>query len=350
MNRRFFGAFLYGTSSWNAAALLFVAVAYALLGLWLQRAGVGAAVRIGTLTGFVILMGIAVLLYYGKRQATMTRSVDRETLRAEVETKVVHELQEALTHQNLPTVSNMGFSATYLPASVDSKIGGDWYDAFELPHGRIMFSIGDVSGHGIEAAATMSRARQAIIAAALHDSDPASILTRANTMLLRQATPFATAICGFVDPATLRVYYATAGHPPAILIDGNGSATLLQYGGIPLGVLADCTYTTFEVAAAPDSMLVLYTDGATEYDHNIIEGERRMLSTAAAIARGGASNPAQAIRDAIFAEYKPQDDVAILTIAFRDHAATYGVTSSDGDEWAVSVRGVREPFESETSQ
>lgn len=347
MNRRFFGAFLYGTSSWNAAVLLFVAVAYVLLSLWLHREGVGAALGIVTLTGFVTVMGLAVLLYYGKRQAMMTRSVDREMLRADVETKVVHELQEALTQQNVPTVSNMGFSATYLPASVGSKIGGDWY-AFELPHGRIMFSIGDVSGHGIAAAATMSRARQAIVAAALHDSDPASILTRANTMLLRHATPLATAICGFVDPATLRVYYATAGHPPAILIDGNGSATLLQYGGIPLGVLADCTYTTFEVAAGPDSMLVLYTDGAIEYDHNIIEGERRMLSTAAAIARGRVSNPAQAIRDPIFTEYKPQDDVTILTIAFRDRAAKYGVTNSDGDESAVSVRGVREPFESET--
>jgi len=343
MDRRFFARFLYGTSAWNAAVLLLLLVFYAALSRWLFVAKVGSGARGVLLTGFVGLLVVGAILYYGSRQATMSRLLDAETKRAESEKQMAYKLQGAFLQQRLPVASNLGFSATYLPATLGTLVGGDWYDAFELSRGRIMFSIGDVAGHGIEAAVAMSRARQAIIAAALQDIDPGLILARANTALLIQDTKFATAICGYVDTATLEVTYATAGHPPGIMIDKDGSARLLEYEGLPLGVAQDAVYPTFHLDAPLDSLLVLYTDGALEYDRNLLEGERRMLQTASDIAVRRVKNPAGAIQDAIFAEYEPLDDVAILTISFHDQAQ--GANERDESErWSVGLTGLRAPI------
>lgn len=324
--------------------VLFVLLACYLTLAWLFRAAsVGAIANAIVLDGFVVLLLAGIMLVYGARQAAVSRRADAETLRADTEHQLVAKLQEAFVQQQLPAVSNMGFSATYLPASTNSTIGGDWYDAFEMPHGRVMFAIGDVAGHGIEAAVTMSRVRQAIIAAALHDSDPGSVLARANETLMLQDTRFATALCGYVDPGTLEVTYATAGHPPAILVDKDGGAQLLQYDGVPLGVVKGSAYPTFTLRAEHGSLLVMYTDGLLEYNHDLIEGERRMLEVAKNIAIQRVANPAGAIEDAVFKDCKPLDDVAILTIAFRN----YGVDAAEDGEserWSIGLRGVRAPF------
>lgn len=332
---------MYGTSGWNAAVLLLLFLLYAALSWWLETHGFAGALGSVILVGAVAVLAIAALLYYGHRQATITRSLDAQTVRANAERQAVDQLQEALLQQNLPAVANLRFSATYSPATVGSNVGGDWYDAFELPHGRIMFCIGDVSGHGIEAAATMTRARHAVIAAALRDSDPASILHHTNDALLLRNAKFTTAICGYVNTATLEVRYATAGHPPAILIDADGEATLLRYGGLPLGVEPNGGYSTFDFTAKPNSMLLLYTDGLIEYSRDLIEGERRMLKIACDTMRECAEDPAEAIRQAIFSHYKASDDVAILTISFRDTAASIDHSS----DWSVGLHGARTPFD-----
>lgn len=338
--------FFYGTSGWNAAALLLLLLCYLGLAHWVSVARVGSVANSVLLGGFVLLLMIGAMLYYGARQATISRRLDSETLRADAEHELVGRLQEAFLQQPLPAVSNMAFSATYLPASTQSLVGGDWYDALELPHGRVMFSIGDVAGHGIDAAVTMSRARQAIIAAALQDSNPGSVLARANETLMLQKTNFATAICGYVDPQTLEVTYATAGHPPAILVDRSGAARLLRYQGLPLGIESGSTYPTFTLKADHDSLLVLYTDGLLEYDHDLIAGERRMLEAAKNVAAQRLTDPAGAIEDAIFKNCKPLDDVAILTIAFRDHALD-AANADSSERWSIGLRGRRAPYRSE---
>ncbi|HEY6234279.1 MAG TPA: PP2C family protein-serine/threonine phosphatase [Candidatus Elarobacter sp.] len=335
--------FLYGTSGWNAAVLLLLLICYVGLAGWLRAAHVGSTANSVLLGGFVLLLLIGVMLYYGSRQASISRRLNEQTLRADAEHRLTTELQKAFLQQPLPAISNMGFSATYLPAAAQSLVGGDWYDAFELPHGRVMFSLGDVAGHGIEAAVTMTRARQSIIAAALQDSDPGSVLARANEMLLMQDTKFATAICGYIDPGTLEVTYATAGHPPAIFVDQSGAARLLPYDGLPLGVEHGASYPTFKLTAEHDSLLVLYTDGLLEYDRDLIEGERRMVEAARNIAVQRLSNPAGAIEDAIFKNRKPVDDVAILTIAFRD-ASIAGANADPSENWSIGLRGLRAPY------
>jgi serine phosphatase RsbU (regulator of sigma subunit) len=159
-----------------------------------------------------------------------------------------------------------------------------------------------------------------------------------------QDTRFATAIFGYVDPVTLRVTYATAGHPPGILVGLDGIAQHLLYDGLPLGVAHDAEYPTFEIQAEHGAILVLYTDGLIEYDRDVLAGERRILDAVSAIALRRIDNPAAAIRDAIFTGYEPTDDVAIMTIAFSQHP----IDGSDADAplWSVGVRGVRAPLTS----
>ncbi len=276
----------------------------------------------------------------------MARENEAERLRLEIEKQITDRLQEEFQKRQLPVVHNVGFSATYVPART-GMIGGDWYDAFELPDGRIMFSIGDVAGHGVDGAVTMTRAREAILAVALGATDPGKVLESANVALMLQDTKFATAICGYIDPSTLRVAYATAGHPPAIMVGLDGVAEHLQYDGLPLGVAHDSRYRSFEVQVEHGAILVLYTDGLLEYDRDLLAGERRILEAVSAIALRRLDNPAAAIRDAIFTGYEPTDDVAIMTIAFSEHP----IDAPDGDapHWSVGVRGVRAAFASGAS-
>jgi hypothetical protein len=347
--RAFAGRFLYGTSSRNAVVFGLCAAAFAAIIIWVLivafRPGAGSPESRISVLALCALVAVAVGcvgLYYGARQAGMARRIDVETRRADDQTRIAEELQQAFLQQQLPSLSNLGFSATYLPASNDSHVGGDWYDAFELPDGRIVFSIGDVAGHGIDAAVTMSRARQAIITAALQDGDPGVVMARANLTLMLQDTRFATAICGSVDPRTLAVTYATAGHPPAILVRPNGDAQMLQYDGLPLGVAHDATYRTFSLAAEDKALLVLYTDGVIEYDRDLAAGERRLLDVVRDVARRHVDNPAAEIERAIFASTDPRDDVAIMTVVFAKEPG--GDTDAFHASRSVGFRGVRAPF------
>ena len=270
------------------------------------------------LTGFMLIAVFGAALYYGARQAQMMHRIDVETQRADAEKRIADQLQEAFQQQQLPSLSNLRFSATYMPASSEARVGGDWYDAFVLPDGCVMFSIGDVAGHGIDAAVTMSRARQTIIAASLQERDPGAVLAHANLTLLLQHTKFATAICGFVDPRTLAVSYANAGHPQGIFVTKNGVARLLDHAGLPLSVAHDAAYASFNLTVEPGSMLILYTDGILEYNRDLIFGEERLLRIASDVAKRAIDNPASAIRDAVFTGYEPGDDVAIMTIKFAE--------------------------------
>jgi serine phosphatase RsbU (regulator of sigma subunit) len=236
----------------------------------------------------------------------------------ENERRIADALQEAFLQRRLPSSEAIALHATYVPASNEARVGGDWYDAFELPDGRILFSIGDVAGHGIEAAVVMSRARQAIIAAALHETDPAAVLGRANATIVLQGGPMITAICGFIDPQNLELVYSTAGHPAPAFAPANASAKLLPQDGIPLGLFPDVPFRTFVAQAAPGDLLVFYTDGVTEHKRDVVVGEARLLA-AASLARP-AENPAASVYGTIFGSDLPADDVAILTVSFKGGA------------------------------
>ena len=234
----------------------------------------------------------------------------------EEEKRTVDRLQEAFTQKTLPAFPTVTFDAVYVGASHEASVGGDWYDAFELPDKRILFSIGDVCGHGLEAAVVMSRARQTLLSIGSTNTDPATVLSLTNRVLNLQDAPMVTAICGYIHPGTMAISYATAGHPAPILTETNGDSKHLPSFGVPLAILEHPDFRTFHARGSEGSVLVLYTDGAIEQTRDIIAGEATLMAACAGATRKRATQPAQFIYGAIFGETAPTDDVAILTATF----------------------------------
>lgn len=150
------------------------------------------------------------------------------------EHRVADRLQRALLPEKLPSIDGAEFFAAYRPASDEAEVGGDWFDAFALPNGRVAVSIGDVAGHGLEAAVIMGEVRQAIRTAAVAAESASAVLDYVNRIfLLRQSLGIVTAIFGIYDPATSELRYACAGHPPPLLALTSGPVRALPAGSLP---------------------------------------------------------------------------------------------------------------------
>lgn len=240
--------------------------------------------------------------------------------------RIADALQRALAPKDLPTASAVAFDATYVAPKHESDIGGDWYDVFNLPDGRIAFSVGDVTGHGLDAAAAMSRAREAIAAAAFSLGSPADVLEQANRILIHRSSPIVTALYGTIEPSSLSLAYATAGHPPPALAFREEAAIFCDYDGLPLAVERDATYTTFSRTLRRGALLVLYTDGVVEFSRDLAEGEARLLDAVTRHARLSTASPSEPILHDVLGGRPAGDDIALLAIKFigdpivRDYA------------------------------
>jgi CHASE3 domain sensor protein len=298
-----------------------------------------ALVRIIIVTGLLGGTFALAYAYFSAQRNRLLAETSRQRMLYENEKRIADALQAAFVQKALPVIPHLGFHASYIPAGAEAQVGGDWYDAFELPDGRILFSIGDVAGHGIEAAVIMSRARQAIISNALNERDPALVLERANQTLMLQEPKMVTAICGYIDSRSLEICYATAGHPPPVMAAPERGPYFLEHDGIPLGIFAAVEYASFRVVAEPGALLVLYTDGVIEHKRDLIDGERRLLDAAQAVVANGAADPAASVRNAIFGDVSPNDDVAIMTVSFaiRDQAARTTVNALSQNRLTVTA-------------
>ncbi len=192
--------------------------------------------------------------------------------RLEAEHRIVELLQRTIVPDRLPDVPNVQLGAAYRPAEVDMDVGGDWYDAFLVRDDSLVLVVGDVAGHGIEAASLMGRVRNALRAYANEDADPASILTRLDRLLRTQdATQMVTAFVARFHPDGRTMSWSRAGHPPALLVTDDGSARFLEdVNEAPLGTLAREYRTAYE-QLAPGSLLVSYTDGLIERRDRVLD-------------------------------------------------------------------------------
>ncbi|MFG2709952.1 PP2C family protein-serine/threonine phosphatase [Streptomyces goshikiensis] len=175
-------------------------------------------------------------------------------------------LQREMLPASLPALPGLRTAARYAPARDGLDIGGDWYDGFPLPDGTVAFSIGDVQGHDVEAAAFMGQVRIGLRAVAAAAPDPGEVLRRANDLLLSMDRElFAT--CSFLrfDPATWELESARAGHVPAVWATADGEYGItLDDGGLPLGMLTGSGYPVTRRRLTAAGSLVLLTDGVVE--------------------------------------------------------------------------------------
>ncbi|GAA3385966.1 SpoIIE family protein phosphatase [Streptomyces racemochromogenes] len=172
----------------------------------------------------------------------------------------------------------------YRPAETESLVGGDWYDTLVLPSGLILLSVGDVAGHGIEAATGMVVLRNALRGLAVTGAGPAQLMSWLNTVthhLTKQVT--ATAVCGLYDPRTRVMRWARAGHLPPVLVRKDGARAFPLIDGLLLGALPDVTYAEGEILLEPQDTLLMFTDGLVERrDASVQDSLADLLRTAGA--------------------------------------------------------------------
>jgi PAS domain S-box-containing protein len=247
--------------------------------------------------------------------------IDAQKRALERTKRVAETLQDVFLPSKLPQLAGVRFDAVYLPAERDALIGGDWYDAFELPDGRLIFSIGDVAGHGLAASLSVGRLRQAIYALAFTLHDPATILAQLNAMLEHQEPgTMVTAMVGAIDPDHARLTYASAGHPPPIVAyPGDETARSLPLGGPPLGTGLAARWTSHRARLAPDAVLAVFTDGMIEFSRDVADAEAR-LRAAVKLLVGDTTiaRPAAAVQQLVFDTRRPHDDAALLIVQFSD--------------------------------
>ncbi len=204
------------------------------------------------------------------RREAAVRDGDIEALRerldvAEHELEDLRAIRDALTPPELPTRPGLELAAAFLPAAAE-RVSGDFYLVAEGPEDSTVLVIGDVIGHGLEAARRAAFVRTVFAATAPFSDDPCRLLTWANAALIERAgltTQFVTAACVTYLPSGQRLRWAYAGHPPAVrLADGRELVAPLQ--GTPLGVRADPESVEGSRRATGGEGVLLYTDGLTE--------------------------------------------------------------------------------------
>jgi serine phosphatase RsbU (regulator of sigma subunit)/anti-sigma regulatory factor (Ser/Thr protein kinase) len=260
----------------------------------------------------------------------------------EAERRITERLQEAALPKALPQIPGLALDAYYHAGQDEARIGGDWYDALRLPDGRVIVTVGDVSGSGLDAAVTMGSVRQVLRGVAQIHPDPALMLDAADrTLQADDPDRIVTAFVAVLDPVTSELTYASAGHPRPLLRRGSADWTELAAAGMPLGVPAKGGRIAETVTMPGDAMLVLYTDGLTEATHDIAAGEALLHAALADPAVLAAPNVAHAIHDAVLAE-GARDDVAIFTVRRNASQAAHAMerwTFDSAD--ATAARAVR---------
>jgi serine phosphatase RsbU (regulator of sigma subunit)/PAS domain-containing protein len=175
----------------------------------------------------------------------------------------------------------------YRPAETEQLVGGDWYDAVVLPSGLVLLCVGDVAGHGIEAATSMVVLRNALRGLAVTGAGPGQLLSWLNIVAHHlTGAVTATAVCALYDPRRRMLRWARAGHLPPVVVRGRRAAALPLVKGMLLGAVAEASYEEAEVQFAPEDTLLMYTDGLIERrDRTVEESLTHLLATAGSAPR-----------------------------------------------------------------
>ncbi|GGV63642.1 histidine kinase [Streptomyces griseoloalbus] len=253
-------------------------------------------------------------------EARKQAEADRERLR-----EALAVLQQSLLPATLPDIPGVETAGHYHTAS-PFQLGGDFYDLFPLDgDDRFAFFLGDVCGKGPQAAALTSLTRYTLRAAALHDPDPVTNLRDLNTALLDRYTGddprYCTAVAGVLERAgdTLNVRLASGGHPPALVLRGDGGVEYLSTpGGMLVGALPGAQFVQVRVTLRPGDTLLLYTDGLTEArigPHRELYGYEALASFAASLAPSGPHRVIDALTELLsgFGDGL-DDDTALLAV------------------------------------
>ncbi|GJF33530.1 hypothetical protein KNE206_62300 [Kitasatospora sp. NE20-6] len=221
-------------------------------------------------------------------------------------------LQRSLLPQDVHRTPGLEIAHRYLPSSVISEVGGDWFDVIPLSGGRVALIVGDVMGHGIRAAATMGQLRTVARTLITLEMDPARVLRRLDDAAAAIGeSQFATCVCVLFDPVDRSCIAATAGHLPPVIARADGSTELLVLPpGAPLGV-GGVPFDSVRATLDEDAILVLYTDGLVERRDRDLDDGIDLLRRTVAERRGSLEQTCDAVLAALGAS-AGQDDIAVI--------------------------------------
>ncbi len=238
---------------------------------------------------------------------------------------VAETLQQAmLTH--LPSVAGLEFSARYAPSHAGDQVGGDWYDAFGTAQGGTVAAIGDVTGHDMQAAATMGQLRTLLRAFAYDRGErPSQTLRRLDRAVAGlDVAGLATVVLARIEQPTgaggqRSLQWSNAGHPPPIVLHPDGSTTLLdRRPDLLVGVDGERPRRDWTTDLHPGDTLLLHTDGLIEHRHLGADVDRGTAALRETLTAHHAL-PLDALLDVVLAEnqHGHDDDIALLAVRVR---------------------------------
>ncbi len=198
-----------------------------------------------------------------------------------------------------------------------ARCGGDWCDAFTISDDVVGLTIGDVCGHGESAAETMEIVRSTVLLRMYENPDPARVLSIANAVAYsrRDGGVIVTAIVAMFNRRLRTLTFANAGHPPPLVITPYRHAFLAQaVGDLPLGIFPTHRAADYAVALPLDSLIVLYTDGITEHNRDVVRGEGELVEACRAAYDCPAPNLASVIAQRVFEGGRGHDDAAVTAL------------------------------------
>lgn len=245
---------------------------------------------------------------FDEEDARLLREVaSRAALSVDNARRYKHEHRTALLLQRslLPPESTetpaADTSGRYLPAGGSNRVGGDWFDAIALSSLRIALVMGDVTGHGLQATATMARLRTAVQTLADLDVDPDEVLTKLDALVQQIAAEAenpdsiaASCLYAVYDPVTRICRVASAGHPPPAVVRPDGTAGFLDVSPGPLLGVGGLPFEVTETEVEPGSVLALHTNFLTKRHPPPEDGAPGLLERL-----GTACRPGRSLEDAV---------------------------------------------------
>ncbi|MDJ0382459.1 SpoIIE family protein phosphatase [Streptomyces sp. G-G2] len=232
-------------------------------------------------------------------------------------TRFVLQLQRAIVPEAPSTAEaagGLGIAARYRPAAEDYLVGGDWYDVMVLPDGRVLVAVGDIAGHGIDAATSMVVLRNALRGLAVTGAEPGGLMGWLNEVTLgTRGGPTATAVCAVYDPVTGALRWSSAGHPPLLLLREGRARILDAPHNILLGAVPGVAYEEASLDLLPGDTLLLYTDGFVERRH--VSMDQSLAALRRAAQRVGAG-PVEAMADELLSAVTgdTDDDTSLVVV------------------------------------
>jgi sigma-B regulation protein RsbU (phosphoserine phosphatase) len=223
-------------------------------------------------------------------------------------------LERSLLPTKLPQCPGLSFATRYVAAE-EHTVGGDWYDLFVLPSGQLWIVVGDVAGHGLQAAVVMGRIRSALRAYTLVDAPPERVLDLVDRKVNHfEIGTMATVACAAISPPYDTMTLAVAGHPPPVIAAPGQPAVLAETNiSPPIGTtFASQPRSSTTIALPPDSVVAFYTDGLIERrDESLDVGFERLRQ---AMSPGPPHQVAREIMRHLIGETVPRDDIALVVM------------------------------------